>query len=55
MKINKRLSGTEFLTYKKDKICNDETPIVLIVSKKHNDELTADILSYNNKTILYYL
>jgi hypothetical protein len=55
IKINKRLCGTNLLTYKKQQIINNENPIVLIVSNKHNIELTNDILSYNSKTNIYYL
>jgi hypothetical protein len=55
MKINKRLCGTKCLTYKKEEIVNYERPIILIVSKKHTDELTNELLLYNNNAIFYYL
>lgn len=55
MKINKRLCGTKCITYKKEEINNYETPIILIVSNKHKDELTNELLSYNNDSIFYYL
>ena len=55
MKINKRLCGTNCLTYKKDELIKLNNPNVLIVSKKHNDELTNELLSYNNNTKFYYL
>lgn len=55
MKINKRLCGTKCLTYKKEEIVNYERPIILIVSKKHNDELTNELLLYNSNAIFYYL
>jgi hypothetical protein len=55
MKIDKRLCGTNCLTYKKEKIIEYEKPIILIVSKKHYNELKDELILHNNKSIFYHL
>jgi hypothetical protein len=55
MKIDKRLCGTPYLSYKKEEIKKYINPIVLIVSKKHIEELKNELLLYNDTITFYYL
>jgi hypothetical protein len=55
MKIGKRLKGTTCNTYNKQYIENAENPIVLIVSKKHQNELIDELTKYNKKIMFYCL
>jgi hypothetical protein len=54
-KINKRLSGTPFMIYDKKYISNLDNTTILICSEKHKDELTNELIKYNQNIKFYYL
>ncbi len=55
-KTNKRLSGTELLTFNKNCInISPETVHILISSMNNKNELITELLNYNNNIIFHYI